>query len=450
MKQIIIPFLLSLGLLSCKKYLDETPDKKLVVPYTLADLQALLDYPSVMMQDPTSDEASADNYYLTTATFLSFSEEGHRRKYTWQPDYIFEVNGVGNDWFDAYRKVYYCNVVLDHVESTGLTPQTQATRNDVKGQALLVRARCFLQLANVFAPAYDAATASTDMGIPLRLNADFTETSVRASVEQTYGQVLNDLKTAVTLLPKKGLHVYRASGTAAYGLLARTYLAMRNYQMAGLYADSCLQLSPALLNYNSLNAAATYPVPQFNTEVILYNASNSVPLLQSNAKVDSVLYNSYAANDCRKTVFFRDNGNGTYAFKGSYDGATGNLFSGIATDEMYLTRAECYARAGNKTAALTDLNTLLQMRMKTGTFVAVTSADAVEALAKILTERRKELVMRFVRWMDIKRLNKENAGITLKRVVNNQTYTLAPNDLRYALPIPEYIINITGMAQNPR
>jgi len=115
---------------------------------------------------------------------------------------------------------------------------------------------------------------------------------------------------------------------------------------------------------------------------------------------------------------------------------------------MYLTRAECHARANRITEAMNDLNTLLEMRWATGTFIPFAASAQGEALALILVERRKELLMRNLRWIDIKRLNKEGAGIVLKRMVNNQEYTLEPNDDRYALPLPYRIIDITGMPQN--
>ncbi|SEM08104.1 hypothetical protein SAMN05216436_101351 [bacterium A37T11] len=57
--------------------------------------------------------------------------------------------------------------------------------------------------------------------------------------------------------------------------------------------------------------------------------------------------------------------------------------------------------------------------------------------------------MRGLRWMDIKRLNKEGANITLTRNLNGQIYTLPPNDPRFALPIPEDVIDLSGMQQNP-
>jgi len=437
------------ALISCRKFLDEKPDKKLAVPATTADVQALLDYYNHLVLDPAADEVSADDYYVTTATWQALSKEEDRRLYTWQKDYVFVPSA--NDWFTVYRNIYYYNTVLDHLQKITVTPENEAEWKHVKGQALMLRGRAFLQVINIWALAYDKASANTDLGIPLRLNSDFTEISVRASVQQSFNQIISDLKVSIPLLPARATHVIRASRSAAFAFLARTYLAMQDYSNAGLYADSCLQLYNNLLDYNSLNAAATYPVPQFNPEMLFYSVQLPSILSNSRAKIDSVLYSSYAVNDCRKTVFFKSNGDGTYGFKGSYDGNSGSaLFTGIATDEVYLIRAECHARAGNKNAALADLNALLVKRYKTGTFIYLTAVDANEALAKILVERRKQLLMRCIRWMDIKRLNKEGAAISCKRLVNNQTYLLLPNDLRFALPIPEVIIEMTGMQQNPR
>jgi uncharacterized protein with PhoU and TrkA domain len=115
---------------------------------------------------------------------------------------------------------------------------------------------------------------------------------------------------------------------------------------------------------------------------------------------------------------------------------------------MILIRAECDARKGNIPDAMADLNSLLEKRYKTGTFVPLAINDSKEALKKILLERRKELVMRGLRWIDIKRLNKEDHQITLIRKIEDQTYTILPNSDYYALPLPDDIIRITGMQQN--
>jgi hypothetical protein len=115
---------------------------------------------------------------------------------------------------------------------------------------------------------------------------------------------------------------------------------------------------------------------------------------------------------------------------------------------MYLVRAECEARKGLVASAMDDLNTLLIKRWKTGTFIPVTADNANEALQIILTERRKELIDRGLRWMDIKRLNKENANIVLVRKIEGQAYTLQPNANYYALPLPADVIKASGIPQN--
>ena len=97
---------------------------------------------------------------------------------------------------------------------------------------------------------------------------------------------------------------------------------------------------------------------------------------------------------------------------------------------------------------MNDLNALLEKRYQTSTFTPLVINDQKEALSRILLERRKELVMRGLRWIDIKRLNKGGDQITLVRKIGNQTYTLLPNSDYYALPIPDDIIRITGMKQN--
>ncbi|MES2891875.1 MAG: RagB/SusD family nutrient uptake outer membrane protein, partial [Bacteroidota bacterium] len=435
------------GMASCEKYLDEKPDKKLVVPETLTDLQALLDFAPAVAGDAAADQVSSDDYYLTTADYQSLPGEPERRMYTWEKDHIF--TGYPNDWSKLYNRIYYVNTVLEALTEINRTAANATTYDHVKGQAMLLRGKSFLQAAIIWSKAYDEATAATEPGIPLKVTPDFNELSVRATLKQTFAVLLTDLKTAAALLPVKPVHVIRPSRPAAFGYLARAYLYMRQYQLAGAYADSCLQLKNDLLDYNSLNPGANFFV-KYNIEQVIYSVSSAPQLYNSVALVDSNIYQLYDTNDLRKTVFFKSNGNGAYFFKGSYDGNFGNVYTGIAVDEMLLVRAECFARSGNKQAALDDLNTLLIKRWKTGAFAPVTTATAAEAVQLILTERRKELLLRGLRFLDLKRLNKDGAAISLTRIVDGQSYTLPPNDKRYALPIPEDVINISGMEQNPR
>lgn len=441
-------FFIQLMTSGCKKYLDAKPDKQLIIPSTVEDLQALMDdYKTLNESDPAAAEMSCDNYYLSDADWSGLAED-QRRLYTWEKDYVFPA--WPNQWSYAFDVVFIANSVLDNIDKVPVTSSNQAAWNSVKGQALFHRAKEFSHIAFIWCSAYDPTTAATDLGIPLRLSSDFNKPSIRASVQETYDRITTDLQEAVQLLPITQVSVLRPSKPAAYGLLSRVYLSMRRYELAGRYADSALQLNSTLLNYNTINASLARPFARFNSEVVMDSyAGNYPPLSNNRAKIDSLLYLTYAGNDLRKTIFFRNNNNGTYGFKGTYSGGTGG-FTGIANDENYLTRAECHARSGNTNAAMDDLNTLLITRWRSGTFVPLAASTPEEALDIILLERRKELLYRGLRWMDIKRLNKEGTGITLKRIINGQTYLLPPNDYRYAVALPEDVIRLSGMQQNPR
>ncbi|MBN8835738.1 MAG: RagB/SusD family nutrient uptake outer membrane protein [Sphingobacteriia bacterium] len=441
MKKTIIYLLLCITCCSCEKYLDTKPDTSLVVPSTVQDLQAILDNTTRMSRCyPFATELAADNIYLLTADYNGRTTT-EKNIYIWGKDVYSDIDQ--NDWSLPYIVTYYANVVLDHVNNINGT-------DNVKGQALFFRSFSFYELLQVFAKPYKKDSAALQAGIPLKLSPDINTPTIRNNIEVCYQQVITDLKKAIGLLPVNQLYKTRPSKGAAYALLSRIYLSMRDYSNAWLYADSSLQLNNTLMDYNTLNASATTPIASFNVEDLFHCALNGAGAIgQSLAKMDSGLYRSYSANDLRKTIFFKDNGNGTYAFKGTYDG-NGDKYNGLATDEMYLIRAECFARSGNTNAALTDLNTLLIKRWKTGTFIPVTATDATDALSKILTERRKELLMRGLRWTDLRRLNQElQWATTITKFINGSTYTLLPNDLHYVMQIPVNVINITGIEQNP-
>jgi hypothetical protein len=139
-----------------------------------------------------------------------------------------------------------------------------------------------------------------------------------------------------------------------------------------------------------------------------------------------------------------------FTIKGSY-GGNSIRFTGLATDEIYLIRAECHARKGDAISAMKDLNALLEKRWKSTDWVPFTAGNANDALNKILIERRKELCFRGIRWNDLRRLNMDpQFSMTLQRTINSQTYTLPSNDPKYVLPIPIGVILLNNIEQNPR
>jgi len=446
-----VGLLLMLHLFSCKGFLDVKPSKALLVPTTLSDFDALLDNTNIFNTGPELNEIASDDLYTTDDGWVSLSSPEE------QPVYIFAdapFQGIGyiGDWDTPFQQVFYTNVVLDGLQA--LNPAVDGSDyNRVKGSALFQRAFAFYNAVRLFSKPYNAQTAATDLGIPLRLNSQVNIKSVRATVKATYDQVLNDLKVASALLPLTPKFKTRPCKPAALGLLARIYLSMGDYTDAGKYADSCLQLYNKLYDYNTLDSTSSSPLPQVipdnGDEVIFYAGLTSYDYdFSSLTFVDSVLYRSYQNNDLRRVMFFMNNGSGLYNYKGTY---TGNevFFGGLATDEIYFIRAECFVRAGNLTAGLADLNTVLSTRWKAGTFVSFSAADADAALQLILRERRKELVARGLRWDDLRRLNTDpRFQTTVSHPINGQQHLLVPGDKHYVFPIPDYEIKLSGIQQN--
>lgn len=443
----LVPLILLIA--ACDKYLDVKSNSSLAVPTTLEDLQALMDRTSGMNFLTTSHaEASADNYFLTEGTYNSRGER-ERNTYTWKPSTKLFVE----DWAKTYSAIYNTNLVLEQINKVPKTAANESQWNNVYGTAHFFRAYHFSQLVWTYAKAFDDATASSDLGIVLRLGTDQNVKSVRASVAQSYEQIIKDARESLNYLPSLALVVTRPSGAAANGLLARVFLSKRMYDSALKYADRSLDIKSDLLDYNNpddVRVQGQVPFKRFNKEIVfLTHMSNDFLIMNPYfAMVDTTLYNSYHNNDLRKQAFFKPDQN-YQKFKGTYSGNYSFLFSGITTAEMLLTRAESYAVKGETENAINDLNQLMIKRWdNTVPFEPIVAASAAIAREKILAERRKELTFRGLRWMDIKRLNKEGANIILRRVIGGQTFVLEPNDNRYALPLPKDIIDLTGMPQN--
>ena len=437
---LLVVFLLFSG---CSRFLDEKSDSALAIPVTLDDNQALLDRYLMLGLNPTSGEVSAGDVYVTDADFNAIAAEQNKRLYTWQPDYVSISSG--NDWENCYSKINVFNNVLFNIDHYDI-----AGADNVKGQALLFRAAAYLDAAQLWCLVYDKNTAQSKMGLPLRLNPDMNIPSVRSTLKETYEQILKDLHEASSLLPVTQMFKTRPSKGTALAYLCRTYLYMGDYENALTYGNQALSLSNELLNYNNLNPSAAFPIPELNVEVLMPSSMGYSPFFTSSkAKIAMPLYNSYESNDLRKSIFFRTNASGEILFKGNYSGSTGRMTC-IATDEVYLSVAECYAQLNEVSNAMHWLNQLLINRWKQGTYVNKTASDKEEALQIIRLERRKELTFRSLRWADIKRYNREGASISLSRTVNGQIFNLPANDLRFAIAIPEDIIQMTGMPQNER
>jgi starch-binding outer membrane protein, SusD/RagB family len=456
MKQLII--LCAIVITGCSKKLELKPSSSLLVPETIQDFEAILDNTEIMNMTSALPQMAADEYYIPTlANYQALTNPITNASYTWEKD-IYQGRTQIKDWNFPYAQVFICNSVLDILSQKDVANNVKL--KIIKGWALFNRAYAFYTLVSVFSKAYDSTTASSDLGIPLRLSAGVASLVQRSSVQQTYDQLINDAIEASSLLQPDipATKRNRPSQVSCYAFLARVYISMRKYNLAEVYADKAFALYSTLIDYNTLPVSPTLSSwsDHNSTEVIYYSRNELVEYSQTTYSsgalygVDTNLRKSYHVNDLRRTVYFRINANGNWAVSKGINVPISYPFTGLATDEIILIKAECLARRNQKDDAMFQLNKLLRTRFKTGTYTDLTATSANEALDKILEERKKELIWRCIRWTDIKRFNLEGRNITLTRNLEGTIYTLEPNSSRYVLPIPDDEIALSGIEQNIR
>ncbi len=443
--------LMSVLMQGCKKdWLEEKRDLSVVVPTSIGDMRRLMNETNTFRNDYRMLAVFAgDEYYVTDNTWNTMTWPISRLSYIWESDIYGGETNVAL-WNGPYTQIFYTNIVLEGLDKITAKPNELEEYNDIKGSALFFRSRAFYALVTQFALPYINGENSNALGIPLKLKSDINEPVHRSNLAESYGQITNDLKAAVQLLRIAPEIKTDASKPAAMGLLARVYLAMADYEAAYHYADSCLALYNSLLDFNELDLSPRYPFALYNAEVIFESALQPYSSFVGapNGRVDSNLLVKYDIGDLRREAFFVKNSDGSYSFRGVYNGATG-LFGGISVNEVLLIRAETAARLGRTEVALADLNSLLEKRYRTGFYRPIQQNDTDSLIDLILMERRKELLFRGLRWEDLKRLNKEpGRETTLKRTVNGQPYVLEPEGKRYVFKIPEYVLIETGIEQN--
>src|SRR5690606_13884351 len=367
MKQFLLYFFGFIVVLftSCTAYLDERPDLSLALPDNLKELEALLDYEDrLTLYFPAAGDIAADYYFLHEPDWQGRNIDA-RNTYTWFP----EAQNP-NDWIYAYIKIFISNVVLDNIEEAKAGNLTENDRKEIKGRAYFYRGWTYYHLSQLYCPHFEYGDEDSEYGLPLKHSSDINEAIERSSVETTYVQMVSDLEMAVRLLPEKSSIETRPSKAAAYGALARLYLVTGNYEKSLAYADSCLQIKDNLLDYNELNPTANLPFALLNEEVVFHAImlTSSGIHTQSRAYADSLLVQKYEEDDLRSALYFRLQPNGQFWFKGFYSGSSANFFAGIATDEIYLIKAESLVRLDRLPEAHETLNSLLVTRFTTGTY----------------------------------------------------------------------------------
>ncbi|WP_461629110.1 RagB/SusD family nutrient uptake outer membrane protein [Labilibaculum euxinus] len=471
MKNIYI-LLISFLLLSCQDFVDETPKGK-VIPKTVDDFGMILD--GFDQFDSNSMTYGINNMTLMTDDITMTDAIGNQtdviglNAFLWE-DYMYNFDEDDDDWNHLYHVIYLSNFVIESIDEA---PEGAGNynRDVVKGTALLYRAYNYFGLVNLYAKHYDKNTASTDLGVPLKIASDVNEKIGRATVAQVYEQIEKDLDDAQNLLPREVEYSFRGTEQAVYGLKARLHLYKGEYKLAWKAAEQARLLSREIKDYNTIipvmegqpdfgftNWPTAYRAWERPDVIFFKDASDKSEAYYMS---DELLGLFDQVNDLRFSLFCTDLA--FYSFSPDPNGTRfsgdGDCSRGITLGEIYLNEAEAKLRDILQNSAtevtvndvLDVLNQLRAKRYKTGV-VDITETDPLVLLDIVLKERRRECMFKGLRWFDLKRLNKETAfKKTISHTLYGETKTLEPEDNKYILPIPRKVIALNPLIeQNPR
>jgi starch-binding outer membrane protein, SusD/RagB family len=370
-------------------------------------------------------------------------------------------------WYVAYKIISLTNQNIESV----VEGANQA--NDyLLGENYFMRAVAQFDLLRLFAKPY--SLGKDNLGIPLRLISSSPDKLARATVGQCYDQLISDLLKSATLMAKgTSRGVEYASQEAAWALLSRVYLYMEQNDKVIEYAtkviqSSRFQLEPAASYLNLFHS--TYASKE-SIFVIKHTIQDDKGLASLGSMyltdgkgwgevyISQPLRNLMIQNptDVRYTLIkpqYTDNTNTTVALRNgipkyfitkfSYQDGVVTLSSPhvLRLSEMYLNRAEAYAKKNDNTNALADANVIRQRAGLSGAalYSTINLQGASSVLMAVLQERRLELAYEGHRAMDLYR-NKLSMDRTFPGI---QPQIVIPfDDPRniYFIPQDELIVN---------
>jgi starch-binding outer membrane protein, SusD/RagB family len=308
-----------------------------------------------------------------------------------------------NTWTNAYNTINRVNNVL-----SALDVVDEAIRDRVEGEAKFIRGTVYYYLVNLYSKTWGDGDNSSNPGVPLittptQGGIDETANVPRATVQQVYDQLIQDLTDAKNLLPPTN-GVF-ATTYAASAILSRVHLTRHEYAAARDEASRIIEsglfsLVPAYAA--AFNNDSNSAEDVFSIQITSQDGTNNMNTFYASTgfggrgdiDVEAPHMELYEEGDDRLNQFYIDDTNARRTNK--FNSPDANV-PFIRLAEIHLTRAEANFREGTEIGMHPEdeLNTV---RARVGLApVELTSVD------QILHERRLELAFEGNRLFDIKR-----------------------------------------------
>lgn len=379
-------------------------------------------------------------------------------------------------WVNSYYAINLLNVVIEKLPSLNVSGANDVLlKNNILGEAYALRGFIHLDLTRFFCRSY-LLYGGSELGVPyVKEPLVSTAQPSRNTLDECYNNILSDFNTATGLLTVSTLstanHIL-ITEQAVEALKARLFLYKGDWNQAITQSTLAIGLAPPLAT------AAVFPTMWNDTEALgevifklkvipvdgiglffgrraLDETAATITIRVS--PVDNLL--GLYGSDVRRNSYFgvipaaslpAGIGDQNVVFK--YRGPTSSRgmadFKVIRTAELYLIRAEAYARLGQKANAQIDMNAVRSQRITSG-FVAedYTGLTDAQVITRIMSERRREFAFEGHRTIDLRRNNIP--------VARGADCTLGCNvpvtDFRFqTFPIPQTeILANKNMVQNP-
>lgn len=446
---------------ACDDYLGTIP-KGEKIPETFRDYNAFIAYGDNHFHDNIQQMALLNDLFCATSRLNSY--ELLRINYMWdeqadrkvQDNHMMISSGTATYTY-AYQGIVHWNLIIE--DAGKLKECTQQQRDQLKAQAKVLRAIHYFHLANYYAKQYTQETAGSELSVPLAESGNIQSPSPQVSIERMYEFMIGDLtEEAISQLPAQGETFLHPTKGAGYGMLARIYLQMKDYDKALANAEKALAVNGTLYNwvayyqahresYEKLDYSTAYPA------VTLTNPENYVYCLTSNnykstaADIPVERSKEFEPGDTRFLTRWQfkamDAGDRYQSIRSDYvNGA------GISTVEMYHIKAECLARKEKVNDAMDVLNAIRITRILPEYYQPLSATTKAEAVKLIIRDKANEFIQTSIPFWDMRRLNTEaEYARSLTKTVDGVAYTLRPDSHLWTLPFSEQIM--TNPGNNP-